>query len=350
MMIYRILISVILISQILTGQNIYRYGTTTANFLEIGVGSAYSAMGDMGVTYTKGGPASAYWNPASLAFNNRIQNSFMIQPWILDINMMYAGTSIFINGVGTIGLSLTNMSYGEMDVTTMEQQDGTGEKFSSNEFSASLTFSRKIVQWFAFGASAKLINSKIWHSNASAFALDLGVIVNTEFFSPTGDQEQGMKIGMSISNYGSRFQYDGIDLLNPIDIAPNEDGNFSDVPGQFRTQLWELPLLFRIGVGLMPLYNSFNKLTLGIDAVHSNNNAEYLNIGGEYELSLPGKGSLFFRSGYKSLFLDDSEFGLTYGGGVKINIINNQVIQMDYSFKSIGILGDIKSYTVSFNF
>ena len=48
---------------------------------------------------------------------------------------------------------------------------------------------------------------------------------------------------MSISNYGTRLQYDGIDLLNPIDIAPFEDGNFADVPGQFRPGQWELPFL-----------------------------------------------------------------------------------------------------------
>ena len=30
-----------------------------------------------------------------------------------------------------------------MDVTTMAQQDGTGEKFTANEFSAGVTFSGK---------------------------------------------------------------------------------------------------------------------------------------------------------------------------------------------------------------
>ena len=37
-------------------------------------------------------------------------------------------------------------------VTTMAQQDGTGEKFTANEFSAGVTFSRKIVESFSFGA------------------------------------------------------------------------------------------------------------------------------------------------------------------------------------------------------
>ena len=334
---------------LLHSQTINRYGSTAANFLEIGVGSANTAMGDAGVTFATG-PTSAYWNPATLAFITRNENSFMMQPWILDINMMFAGSTIHINRVGTFAISITHMNYGDMEVTTMSQQDGTGEMFVANEYSAALTFSRKIVQRFSFGASAKIVSSKIWHSSASAFALDLGTLVNTSFLSPTGSAEDGMRIGMSISNYGTRMQYDGIDLLNPIDISPYEDGNFADVPGQFRPQEWELPLFFRIGVGIKPLLTEMHRMRLAIDAIHSNNNSEYVNLGGEYEFRLPGQGSLFIRSGYKSLFMADSQFGMTYGAGLMINLMNNQTIQFDYSQRTMGLLGDISSYTVSIGF
>ena len=39
------------------------------------------------------------------------------------------------------------------------------------------------------------------YMNANAFAIDFGVLVTTDFFSPTKKRNQGMKIGMSISNY-----------------------------------------------------------------------------------------------------------------------------------------------------
>jgi len=329
-----------------TGQHIYRYGSTAANFLEIGVGSANVAMGDAGVTFSDG-PPSVYWNPASLAFVTRNENAFMIQPWILDVDMMFVGSTIHVPRLGTFALSLTHIGYGDMEVTTMAQQEGTGEKFSANEFSAAFTYSRRIVEWFSFGASLKLINSKIWHSSANAVAVDLGAIVNTDFFSPNGRKENGMRIGMSISNYGTRMRYDGIDLLNPIDISPYEDGNYADVPGQFRPSQWELPLFFRIGVGLKPIYTDLHRVRVAMDAVHPNNNVEYINLGGEYELNIPGKGSLYLRTGYKSLFSDDSEFGLTYGVGLRINLMHNQVIQFDFAHRSMGLFGDLNSYTIS---
>ena len=348
-MMLRALIYTLLISTSLLSQTINRYGSTAANFLEIGVGSANAGMGDAGVT-TAEGPAAVYWNPAALAFINRNENSFMIQPWVLDINMMFVGSTIHVNRVGTFALSLTHMGYGDMEVTSMSQQEGTGEKFSANEYSAGFTFSRKIVQWFSFGATAKIISSKIWHSTANAFALDVGSIVNTEFLSPTGKKEDGMRIGMSISNYGTRMKYDGIDLLNPIDISPFEDGNFADVAGQFRPQGWELPLLFRIGIGIKPLYTDLHRMLIAVDAVHPNNNSEYINIGGQYEFRMAGQGSLYLRSGYKSLFMKDSQFGPTYGGGIKINLMNNQALQLDYSRRTAGLLGDLSSYTISIGF
>ena len=74
-------------------------------------------------------------------------------------------------------LALLKWDYGDMDVTTMTQQDGTGELFVANEYSAVFTFSRKIVESFSFGATAKLISSKIWHSSATAFAIGSWVLL-----------------------------------------------------------------------------------------------------------------------------------------------------------------------------
>jgi len=48
--------------------------------------------------------------------------------------------------------------------------------------------------------------------------------------------------------------------------------------------------------------------------------------------------------------MTDSQFGMTYGAGLMINLMNNQTIQFDYSQRTMGLLGDISSYTVSIGF
>ena len=57
-------------------QMIHRYGTTTGNFLEIGVDSEGSAMGDAFVAVSDD-ISSIYWNPAGLANLNMPKLAFM---------------------------------------------------------------------------------------------------------------------------------------------------------------------------------------------------------------------------------------------------------------------------------
>ena len=342
----RIIVFSLVLTSLLMGDEIYRYGTTAANFLEIGMGSAPSAMGEAYVAMSSGDLASVYWNPAGIGYMQKNELVFMYQPWVVDINTIFASTGIVVPGVGTLALSMTQVGYGNMDVTTMEFQDGTGESFTANELAAGVTFARRLATWFSFGATGKLINSQIRHVKASAFAMDLGVIVNTNFLSRSGENADGVSIGMSISNYGSRMRYDGIDLLQPIDINVYQDGNYADVPGQFRMQAWELPLIFRIGVAMHPIVSTNQRLTVALDALHPNNNNESINAGVQYELRIPGAGRFFLRTGYKALGMDSSEFGLTGGGGFELFLMGNRSIQIDYAFKEIGLLGRTHAYTI----
>ena len=48
---------------------------------------------------------------------------------------------------------------------------------------------------------------------------------------------------MSISNYGTRMRYDGIDIMVPIDPGLMNLENFDDVQGIYKTSSWELPLI-----------------------------------------------------------------------------------------------------------
>lgn len=333
----------------LYAQSPIRVGTTAANFLEIGFGPEAIAMGDAYVSIASG-LAAAYWNPAGLAFMENGEAMFITQPWVLDVNTSFSAVGIPVGDIGTFALSLIHMGYGDMEVTTLQRQEGTGEVFDANEFAATLSFGRAITDWFAFGAGIKYVSSQIWQINGSAMAVDLGVLVKTEYFSPTADNKNGLRIGMSISNYGTKLQYDGINLLNPIDILPDENGNYKDVPGQFRLSSWELPLIFRVGISVNPIITENHKVTLAIDALHPNNNNESVNVGMEYALNAATFGKLFLRGGYRALFMQDSEFGMTLGAGFSMMLLKNTSIRVDYAWRDIGILGSVNSFGVGIGF
>jgi hypothetical protein len=339
----------LLLPMLVAAQQPYRAGTTSANFLEIGYGNRGAAMGDASVSVVRD-VASVYWNPAGLGYMEKNELQVVHQPWLASVNSSFVGLGYVVPRIGTVGVGFVSTHFGEEEVTSMLMQEGTGEKFDGLDYAVSLCYGRKLAQWFSFGISGKYINSRIWHESASAVALDLGAIVNTSFLSWNKDQASGMSIGMSIANYGTRMQYTGIDLKRPLDESPSEAGNFEYVPARYETQSWELPLIFRIGVSAHALYTARHRLILSVDALHPNNNSEYLNVGGEYRLIWAGAGEFAVRAGYKGLQMVDSEYGLALGFGVTLNYIKNNALTIDYSYRRIGLLGNMHAYSLGILF
>lgn len=338
-----VLLSLLVLAGVRGAQKPIRVGTTTANFLEYGYGSAGCAMGDAFVSMV-GDISSVYWNPAGLGYLERGEALFSYQPWIVGITTSFVSVGVPVQGIGTFAFNVISVNYGEMNVTTVSRPEGTGEKFTPTDMAAFISYARKITSWFAFGSSFKYISSNILHMKASAVAVDLGVVINTGFFSITGKRGDGLNIGMSISNFGTRMTYDGIDLLRLIDILPDEAGNYANVKGKFALEEWELPVIFRLGISIKPMVSRLGEIVLAVDAIHPNNNSEYVNMGVQYSLHFSTTGTLFLRAGYKALFMEDSQYGMSYGGGIKLNFLRNREIMINYSFREIGILGNTSTY------
>ncbi len=80
------------------------------------------------------------------------------------------------------------------------------------------------------------------------------------------------------------------------------------------TDSYPLPLTFRIGLAIDPIDIPDHKFTLALDASHPSDNAEFVNMGAEYTLF----NTIALRAGYKSMFLDNTEEGLTLGFGLNV--------------------------------
>ena len=66
------------------------------------------------------------------------------------------------------------------------------------------------------------------------------------------------------------------------DINEQIYGNNDQILAKLNTDSYPLPLTFRVGVAMDVVNFEDHKLTIGADALHPNDNAESLNIGGEY--------------------------------------------------------------------
>jgi len=319
-----------------SGQSVSKTGTTAAQFLKLGVGSRAIAVGGA-FTAIANDASALYWNPGGIAKIKRNQVLLDHYDWVLDIDLDFIGIVVPIPAMGTIGIALKYMHMGEMEVTTTHEPEGTNEKFISSSYVGQLSFARNLTDRFSLGISIKYIQENIYNSSARGAALDLGTLYQTQI--------PGLVMGMSISNYGSKLQMLGRDLLIQTEIDPSLESDPTNINANFLTEKFDLPLIFRFGLAWTKSMSSNLKTTLAIDALHPNDNTESLNLG----LEIAFNNFIFIRSGWKNLFQRDSEEGLTLGAGINLKFGASKYI-LDYTYTDFGILGSPQKLTIALIF
>jgi hypothetical protein len=330
-------IAILLLSPPGRGQEVTKVGTTGGKFLSIPVGARAEGMGGAFVGLADDASAM-YWNPAGIARLSQSEALFTHSEWIGDMAFNYGGVAIPIAGVGTVGLNLTSLSMADMERTTEEQPEGTGEFFSAGSFAVGVSFGRNLTEWFSIGGTVKYLNEHIWNTSATGIAVDVGTLFTTPF--------TGLRFGAGISNFGQKLQMRGDDLLVLKDISSNH-GNNPNTTANLSTDNFDLPLLLRIGVAYEPIASEDQHVTFVVDAVHPNDNSESVSMGTE----LSGiRNMVAVRAGYTALGQKDAEEQYTFGGGIKYSIDNNLVIRFDYAFQKFGILDNVHKFALGIIF
>lgn len=335
---YLILFAFLLQSTIVAQSGVSKAGTTAAKFLSIGVGPRANAMGGA-FSAVANDASSMYWNAAGIALVDRFQGIFTYTKLFADINLNYFGIIIPAGESGNIGINITALNIGEMEVTTEDMPDGTGEKFNSGSYAFGLTYSRFITDNFIVGANVKYIRENIYNSSAEGLAVDVGTIFTTPFY--------GIKFASSITNFGTKMQINGDDLLVRYDQDQTTKGNNETVDARLSTDYFELPLRLQIGLSKDILFAEGQKFTFAVDANYPNDNNQWVNVGGEFALF---NNLIFLRGGYKTLFLQDSQEGLTFGFGLKYDQSNVFGIQVDYAFQKLEYLDNTHSFGLTLSF
>lgn len=314
-----------------------KVGTTAAPFLGIGAGPAALGMG--GAFVAVANDASAlYWNPSGISRTG--QNEFLFEHtnYLIGTSYNYFAGVLALDESNAIGVSVTYLDYGTEDVTTIDLPDGTGQTWTAKDLAIGLSYSRNLTDRFSIGGTAKMVLQQIWHESATGWALDAGLLYITPF--------NDLKIGMNISNFGTDMRMTGEDLYITHDPNQSVAGSNSKIPAEYFTDSYPLPLLFRIGLSMDVINSEENVLTLAVDALHPNDNAQSVNVGGQYAWNK----MVYARIGYKSMGVTDSEEGLTFGFGLAYEIIANVTFKVDYAYENFGILNDIQKFALSVMF
>lgn len=318
-------------------ENINRVGTTAAQFLKIGVGARPIALGGA-YTALATDILASYWNPAGLS---RVPGSgeavFTHSEWLAETNHDFAAFSINAGNIGSFGAQVVAFGTPSQPVRTVRNPEGTGQLWNANSLAIGVTYAKNLTDRFSIGFTAKFIQESIFNVSAFGAGFDLGVLYDTPF--------ENLTLGATIANFGSKMSLDGRDLFFNEDPLPDEQGTVDQVPSEFRTDSYDLPLNLRFGLAWRVVQNENLNVVAVADGTQPNDNVESMNTGLEVGI----RNVLFLRGGYKSIFLENSEQGATFGAGLRYDTVGLN-IKLDFAWADYGRLNDVKFVSLSIRY
>jgi hypothetical protein len=311
-------------------------GTTIGQFLGIEPSARVAAMGNAGVALYDG-IQSVYYNPAAMGAVEATSIQFTHSLWFADIAYDYAAAAVPVRGWGTFFASVTALNSGEIDVRTVEQPLGTGERYTVADLALGLGYGRRITQTFGAGVQLNYVNESIWNSSMHVLTFSAGTLYQLP--------ESGVRLGASLSNFGTQGRFDGRDLAILYDNDPDRYGDNSSLPGRQSTDEFPVPILFRVGLAVPYQLNNQSKVVFAADAFHPNDNTESLSLGQEWSW----KDTVFLRAGYQTLFQTGSDMGLTLGVGVRGGA-GDALFHFDYAWADHSRLQETHRMTFALSF
>ncbi|HUF09478.1 MAG TPA: PorV/PorQ family protein [Rhodothermales bacterium] len=321
-------------------------GQTGFKFLTTTVNARSAAMGGAITSSTVGSSLSLFENPASMA---RMEGDFHVAAGVVDhlVDFRYNYASAAYQPVGgaygVVGLSLVYVDYGDFfETVRANNEQGFIElgTYSPTALGLGLGYARSFSDRFSVGAHVKYAlqdlgsfavarvsqgGTPLGDGTSGTFrdyslntlAVDFGVLYNTGFRSLT--------IAMSTRNFSREMIYE--------------------------RERFELPLTFQLGmsmdlIDLTSLDPNVHAFQFSVDAQRPRDFVEHLKLGAEYTVM----NVLSLRGGWGQAFVgsEDSEQGLSLGGGIKYEI-GGIGFGADYAYTDFGLFGQLQHIGIQFS-
>ncbi|MFO7654304.1 MAG: PorV/PorQ family protein [Candidatus Krumholzibacteriia bacterium] len=309
-----------------------KVGTTVGGFLRIEPGARAAALGNAGAALP-GTIEAVYYNAGAIGLLERPAVQYSHSFWFADISFDYAAFALPVSGNSTLFASVTALNSGEMDVRTVEQPLGTGERYTVANTALAVGYGVRITSRFAAGLQVNYATERIWHSSLHMFTMNMGTMYRLS--------ESGILLAFSLANVGPRAGFDGDDLAIRYDADPDRFGDNSSLPAELWTDDFPLPGVFRLGLSVPFRPTREISMLFLAEALHPNDNSESVNVGLEWAW----RDLLALRAGYQTLFQTDRELGLTLGFGIQGYLGNNRY-HVDYAWADHDHLQDTHRVSV----
>ena len=317
-----------------------KVGTAGSQFLKIWVEPRGAAMGGAYSAVTNDVTA-LYWNPAGIASVESPSLIFSDVEWFADIRNNFLGY-VHPTNAGDFGVSVTVLSMGKEEITTVDEPNGTGEQWGASSMAFGLSYGRWFTKEFAFGVTAKYVYETILDANSSGALFDLGAVLHPEAWG-------SLRGSFVISNFGPDLQYRGGPMIERL-FREGWPSGIAPVDVELLAAEAPPPLLLKFGLAYDPVSTPEHRVTLALDLWHPNDGREKVHVGGEYSwselISLRGG----FR--YDPDLWDDrstSTEGFTFGLGMKYPM-GGQFYGFGYAGEDRGYLGLKHRFSLAMEF
>ena len=321
---------------LVAGAQFSRVGTSAAQFVKFPAHPRTAALGGASAA-AYGDVESMFWNPAGIAAIQGVAATFSHASLFAGISYNFAGATVDLGSSHNLGIQAFYLDSGEMEQTTIQDPEGTGAFFRVRNYAFAVTYAQYVTEWLMAGVSVRYIREDLWNETAQSVGVDIGSVLETGFY--------GLRLGISIVNFGPDMQLSGEDLKfnYETDRVTIERG------AALATEPWPLPLTFRLGIALdlvggsNTIIESYaHTVTALADYNEPNDAGPRSNFGLEYSWDR----TVYARLGYYENY-DGPRF--SYGLGVALGSSPVRVA-VDYALVDYRALGYIHQYSIGVYF
>lgn len=294
-------------------------GSTSANFLKIGMGARPVGMGEV-FTGVADDTNAVYWNPAGLALARGVGFTATHAQWVEGVSHEFFAAHANFKEQGALGASFTFLGTGtflEALETPNGDFGGLGSAVSASDFAAAIAYAQRLGVWFggpffrksSLSLKANVVGQRVVHETGYGLSFDLGYLYEIK--------RRKTYFGFTASNVGTKIK------------------SFTQ------------PLQVRLGAShtLHKVLSKKDRLLFALESGLHNDTGFRIGVGSEYTLRF-GRIAASWRAGYRTPTDLGGLSGLTAGFGL-LHPIGGTDVSLDYAYVPFGILGQTHRVSLS---
>lgn len=313
-----------------------RAGTAGAAQLLVPMTARHVALGNASTSglANLNGLEALYANPAGLALNTGTTALFSRMEYVADIGVNYFGVGQRI-GNNNLAFTVSTWDFGDIPKQTEARPEQSSVTFSPTFITAGLSYARQLTDRIAAGTTVKLVNEEIEDMTGTAVAFDAGMTYVVG--------ESGLRLGVSLKNFGSDLTYSGVGL-NRSARVPQQRPDANNNALLLEAENAELPSLLNFGLSYTREVGAATVVrVLGNFRSNSFEDDEF--SGG---LELGFRELVYVRGGYEVRQDMDRTFytGARFGAGLNLEIGESR-LTVDYAYTPTDFFDDVQFITAS---